>query len=446
MTHVVVISGGTATNNILEAFTPSKDDDTVSYILPVSDNGGSSSEILRVLGGCAIGDIRSRLVRLIPEDGGYKGIRGVKELLGHRLPAGNESEAVAEWRDIVDGSHAIWGDVDESLKVMLRSFLIHVDMEIHKRSKLRFRFEVASVGNLFLTGARLFFGDLDSAIELVRRVCRIEENVNVYGCLNTNFTYHIAAVLESGEVIKGQSQISHPSSRREPDGGAGGDDGNDKEEVRSELNVSQLHFSKDEEDEERLVSRISRVYYISPYGEEIHPRGSERTIESIGASNVIVYSVGSLYTSIIPVLLLRGVGEAIIRDAGKRKVMLMNCKTDRETHGMTWLDHVLAVVRAVEYSLSGTGASVAVHDVVNELVYIDAGDPGSPHPPSSLSCGAALPLQHESIAQLEAHGITCRAVRGVDRRFTGPALRETLFSAPRQGNSPGIGDGRYKNM
>lgn len=36
----------------------------VSYILPVSDDGGSTAEVLRVLGGPAIGDIRSRLLRL----------------------------------------------------------------------------------------------------------------------------------------------------------------------------------------------------------------------------------------------------------------------------------------------------------------------------------------------------------------------------------------------
>ncbi|KAH0445398.1 hypothetical protein IEQ34_025516 [Dendrobium chrysotoxum] len=34
--------------------------------MPISDDGGSSSEIIRVLGGPSIGDLRSRLVRMIP--------------------------------------------------------------------------------------------------------------------------------------------------------------------------------------------------------------------------------------------------------------------------------------------------------------------------------------------------------------------------------------------
>ncbi len=46
----LVISGGTGCNSICAAFAQS-----ACYILPVSDNGGSSSEIIRVLGGPSIG-------------------------------------------------------------------------------------------------------------------------------------------------------------------------------------------------------------------------------------------------------------------------------------------------------------------------------------------------------------------------------------------------------
>lgn len=43
----IVISGGTGCNSICPAF-----GQDVCYVLPVSDNGGSSSEIIRVLGRC----------------------------------------------------------------------------------------------------------------------------------------------------------------------------------------------------------------------------------------------------------------------------------------------------------------------------------------------------------------------------------------------------------
>ena len=46
----LVISGGTGCNSICPAF------GNACYVLPVSDDGGSSSEIIRVLGGPSIGE------------------------------------------------------------------------------------------------------------------------------------------------------------------------------------------------------------------------------------------------------------------------------------------------------------------------------------------------------------------------------------------------------
>lgn len=52
----LVISGGTGCNAICAAFA------RASYVLPVSDDGGSSSEIIRVLGGPSIGIVHSLLI------------------------------------------------------------------------------------------------------------------------------------------------------------------------------------------------------------------------------------------------------------------------------------------------------------------------------------------------------------------------------------------------
>lgn len=45
----IIVSGGTGCNAICAAFSQA------CYVLPVSDDGGSSSEIIRVLGGPSIG-------------------------------------------------------------------------------------------------------------------------------------------------------------------------------------------------------------------------------------------------------------------------------------------------------------------------------------------------------------------------------------------------------
>lgn len=80
MPKITVISGGTATNELTPLFSNLSKNNKTSYILPISDNGGSTSELIRVIGGPAIGDIRSRLTRLIPPHQEH-----IKQLLTFRL-------------------------------------------------------------------------------------------------------------------------------------------------------------------------------------------------------------------------------------------------------------------------------------------------------------------------------------------------------------------------
>ena len=63
---IVVFSGGSAANSLVDVFNEvtQKRASSLSYILPISDNGGSSSELIRVFGGPGIGDIRSMDPRL----------------------------------------------------------------------------------------------------------------------------------------------------------------------------------------------------------------------------------------------------------------------------------------------------------------------------------------------------------------------------------------------
>lgn len=50
---IVVFSGGSAANNLVDVFKTVREDRKcpLSYVIPISDNGGSSSELIRVFGG-----------------------------------------------------------------------------------------------------------------------------------------------------------------------------------------------------------------------------------------------------------------------------------------------------------------------------------------------------------------------------------------------------------
>jgi hypothetical protein len=50
---IVVFSGGSAANNLVDVFQSVRRNKRcpLSYVIPISDNGGSSSELIRVFGG-----------------------------------------------------------------------------------------------------------------------------------------------------------------------------------------------------------------------------------------------------------------------------------------------------------------------------------------------------------------------------------------------------------
>ncbi|GME75383.1 unnamed protein product [Ambrosiozyma monospora] len=120
-----------------------------------------------------------------------------------------------------------------------------------------------------------------------------------------------------------------------------------------ELKKSQLHFDKDVN--APLPAPVDRIFYISPYGEEIYPLAQSRVIKCLTNSDLIIYSIGSLMTSIVPILILQGVGEAIISTrpeiSSKKKVLLLNGTPDRETQSLDALGFLNTITKSLKYSM-----------------------------------------------------------------------------------------------
>jgi hypothetical protein len=68
------------------------------------------------------GDIRSRLVRLIPPAPPGTPLDALRTLLAYRLPSGNDAERAArdEWRSIVEGRSSLWTGIPEDRKETIR--------------------------------------------------------------------------------------------------------------------------------------------------------------------------------------------------------------------------------------------------------------------------------------------------------------------------------------
>ena len=85
--------------------------------------------------------------------------------------------------------------------------------------------------------------------------------------------------------------------------------------------------------------RIRRVRLLPE-----RPAALPATLEAIREANLILLGPGSLYTSVIPNLLVEGVAQAI-RESAAPKVYIGNIMTeDGETEGMTLCDHVTALL------------------------------------------------------------------------------------------------------
>ncbi|KAH8780574.1 hypothetical protein F5882DRAFT_500841 [Hyaloscypha sp. PMI_1271] len=364
--HIVVFSGGSAANNLVDVFgnVAEAKECSLSYIIPISDNGGSSSELIRVFGGPGIGDVRSRLVRLIPEEPSSPETTAVKTLFNHRLSP-DSAQARHEWLDIVESRHLLWTSIPSPKRELIRSFLNTINLEIVKRVRptSSFNFQSASVGNLFLTGARLFTGSFESAIYLLGAITDVPPNVNVIPAINSNFSHHISAGLQDGTIITGQNAISHPSAPSAPTPAsltASSSAANllQEEETISPMTKHARTLSKELTEHDTiedanlpgslptlrkqyiaftkthtsdLPSRIERIWYINPYGQEIRPAPNPKVLESLESASAVIYSIGSLYTSIIPCLVLKGVGEKIRGSGVRYKILILNGSLDRET-------------------------------------------------------------------------------------------------------------------
>ena len=69
-----------------------------------------------------LGDIRSRLVRLIPPGLSGSPLDAIRKLLSYRLPAHTrERQAREEWREIVEGKSTLWTGIPSDRKECIRS-------------------------------------------------------------------------------------------------------------------------------------------------------------------------------------------------------------------------------------------------------------------------------------------------------------------------------------
>jgi len=197
--------------------------------------------------------------------------------------------------------------------------------------------------------------------------------------LVTNHTVTIAAETENGRTIVGQCNISHPVR---PDVGiepafdpASPEDGLGP----TIFHRSNVDFAKADEDAmaEPLESKIGRLYYINAYGHEIQPNPNPDFISNLQHRDMLIYSCGSLWTSLMPCLSLRGVASAIARSSTlKAKILFLNSENDRETHNYSAVDYVQAITSTLNTqgdTRRGVHSTYPISAYITHLIYLQNG-------------------------------------------------------------------------
>lgn len=160
-----------------------------------------------------------------------------------------------------------------------------------------------SFGNLILAALNGIAGSFEEAVTLMSQVLAITGRVLPV----TSADVKLEATFENGTAVVGESKIAA--------------------------------FKKAQD------CRIQKVRLLPE-----RPTANPAALEAIREANLILLGPGSLYTSVIPNLLVEGIGPAIC-ESDALKVYIGNIMTqDGETEGMTLSDHVRALL---EHSAPG---------------------------------------------------------------------------------------------
>ena len=87
----------------------------------------------------------------------------------------------------------------------------------------------------------------------------------------------------------------------------------------------------------KAQNRISKVYY------DHDVKADQDAVDAIMAADLVIYGIGSLYTSIAPIPIIKEIGEALDKTKAKR-VYFANCMTQQgETYNYDLKDHIDAL-------------------------------------------------------------------------------------------------------
>ncbi|MFA6170350.1 MAG: 2-phospho-L-lactate transferase CofD family protein [Candidatus Margulisiibacteriota bacterium] len=308
--RIACVTGGTGFRSVAKALASLYPNPSTVHVIGTADSGRSTRRIRDFFGIPAIGDLRSRCIDLA--DRRTLGYREITDLLAYRLPNIEDKTALEdEFASIIDGRHpltsAAYSGNHKFAKIIVANLRRFDDKrKVIELTKGPFDLKQGSIGNFFLTGAYLDFGDISAAIFLYEKLAGVRGRV----LPASEAVMHLAVETEDRQVIVGQHIITKTE----------------------------------------LGSRMQRLFFLDredPAANEIKPKLSAEAATAIRNADTIVFSMGSFYTSLLSTLHLMGMAEAV-RESHALKVFIPNTIEDPEIHGMTTVEMVRRLIETLK--------------------------------------------------------------------------------------------------
>ena len=318
--HIVMLGGGSGCRSINLAL--SRGPGRLTRIVPAWDSGGSSRAIREALGILPVGDIRQALMTMAH---GEKCAGNVIRMCNSRLSeAVGQRQLRMEFEFFADCQHPFLKTQAPSLRNAVTRYL---DL-FSSRLPEDFDLGNGSVGNFILAGAYLAHdNDINAAISIFKDLCGIGGNVWPASVVND---VHLSARLSDGRVINRQDRITSMSPSEPP------------------TSIDDIWLTRGSDTAASSVE------------------ANGQAIGAILAADVILYGPGSLFSSVLPHLMVEGISDAIRSNTRAVKVFVGNITDCAETRSLTLELQVSALLRVAQ---PRSKDGLLTHVLVNRNVF-----------------------------------------------------------------------------
>ena len=149
-----------------------------------------------------------------------------------------------------------------------------------------------NLGNLILTAMTQKHGSFMEAIKTISKVLNVKGHI-IPSSLEVLTLF---AIMEDGTIVRGESNIP------------------------------------------KHTNRIKKIYY------DVQTHATKEAIEAIKQADLILYGIGSLYTSIVPNLVINGISDALMESNAKKVYFCNAMSQPGESDGFSLEDHVQGII------------------------------------------------------------------------------------------------------